>query len=307
MEKISVLPDLNNSNLELVIPRYDYILIWGNGMPCKYEILKMIENHKDFEILKIIEYEAKDIAELVEAVYSYDYAPIEHLRAKIEYLYSTSPKVLFIFFKNNNPNEDYLSEDAFRHIESLTVKKFKEELRNKFNERKEDRRSENHVIHASDNQKQTDYILKYIGYKNGLKDLLKTSNRIINAPEHLADFKKISIKKVPVNDLYANILINDKPVCSKTVPVGETPHYKTLKNNADDYANYIKAFQGSFLQDFYSINKLNKLAQELDYPHNSNYICVKLIENKYVIMDGVHRAAVLMKKGEKDIIVAEVL
>jgi hypothetical protein len=149
--------------------RYDSILVWGNGLQYKVEIIQKIQEHPDFEVIHIVNHKPESIAEFVKAVYSFDYAPFWHLEAKIQYLLSTEPEINLVVFKNRNPDEDYLGEGDFRHLESITVKNFKDKLRDVYNERKNDRRSENHVVHATDNQKQTDYILKYIGYENGLK------------------------------------------------------------------------------------------------------------------------------------------
>jgi hypothetical protein len=71
--------------------------------------------------------------------------------------------------------------------------------------------------------------------------------------------------------------------------------------------NYLKAFRGSFLQDFYSIEKLNKLAKELKYPKDSNYICTERVKNRQIIIDGVHRASILAARDMKDVMIAEVL
>lgn len=285
--------------------RYDYLLIWGNGLAYFKEILKMIENNTDFEIIKILNYKAKNISKLVEAVYSYDYAPITHLKAKIKYLYTTKPEVIFIFFKNKNKNEDFLGEGDFRHTESLTVKELKESIRNRFNERKEDRRSENHVVHASDNQKQTDYILRFLGYKNGLADLITASNFLLDSPSHLNKSKEFTIKKINFEDLYANIAEKNSKngFNTRIVSLDETPHFKTAKFGTDDYENYLKEFQGWLLQDYYTLDKFKNLVDNLEYPNkNKNYICVQKFEDKYIIRDGLHRASILKARGESEII-----
>jgi len=286
--------------------RYDFLLIWGNGLNYFQEILKQMESNSDFKILKILNYKTDDISKLVEAVYSYDYAPISHLKSKIKYLYSTEPEVIFIFFENLNKNEDFLGDGAFRHTESLPVKEFKESIRNRFNARKEDRRSENHVVHASDNQKQTDYILKFLGYKNGLADLITSSNTLLDLPYHLPLCNEFILKKIKMDDLYANIVekTSENAFITKTVRIEETPHFKTAKFGADDYDKYLNDFQGWLLQDYYSVDKFKNLIGNLKYPNeNKNYIGVQKIEDKYVIRDGVHRASILKARGENEIIV----
>ena len=156
-------------NLE-TINRYDYFLIWGNGLKYRDQIINEIRKDSNFQIIKILHHKPKNIKELVQAIYSYDYAPFCHLKSKTEYLLKTAPEVDFIFVKNIDPREDYVGEGEFRHIESQNVKLLKERIRDNYNKRKDDRRTEEHVIHASDNQDQTDYILRYLGFNDGLKD-----------------------------------------------------------------------------------------------------------------------------------------
>ncbi|MBQ8465514.1 MAG: hypothetical protein IJ545_05835 [Alphaproteobacteria bacterium] len=288
--------------------RYDYILIWGNGLPYKDEILSLIENNKNFEIIKILSYKTEKIDNLVEAVYAYDYAPIEHLKSKIQYLYKTPKEVLFVFIKNLCADEDYLGNGPFRHLESITLKKFKEFIRDKFNERKSDRRTENHVIHASDNQKQTDYILKFLGYKNGLKDILHKEN-IVYLPYHISHHNKFRIFSISIDDLYANILYVDEnnEIKNKALSIKNTPHYKTLERGSNDYNNYLKTFTGKCLQDGYSLQKFLDLSHNMIYPYNNCFIAVKKENEKYIIQDGVHRAAILKYRNVKKLIVVEIL
>lgn len=287
--------------------RYDYILIWGNGLIYKNQIIKEIKDHLDFEIISIINHKPKTIKNLVKAVYSFDYAPFAHLRNKTRYLLSTKPEVCFIFFKNNNPDEDYLGKNKFRHVESLTLKKFKEKIRDRFNERKEDRRSENHVIHASDNQQQTDYILKYLGYSDGIKYLERKPNGIIKCPNHLKSFDIITIKEIDINKIFCSI-INFENNKAKLVqkPLSESPHYKAVSENKSYYVKYLQEFQGDLLKDNYSEEKFYNLLKNLKYLEGKNktsYIIVK--EEKpdfYVILDGLHRASILKYRGENKII-----
>lgn len=289
--------------------RYDHILIWGNGLEYKTQIINETRNHPDFEIIKIYNYKPKNIKKFVKAVYSFDYAPFHHLKDKTKYLLTTKAEVVFIFFKNNNPNEDYLDDGDFRHIESLTLKKFKDELRNRFNERKDDIRTENHVIHASDNQKQTDYILKYLGFKDGIDHLSNKPSICIKASYHFSKIKKFTIKMVDIKDIYCSIAKSEgNSVKLSICPIQESPHYKTLMNQDKSYAEYLNNYQGTFLQDNYTEDIFLNLSKTINYlkgDHYSDYIFVsKSKDNKYIIMDGLHRAAILKYNCINKVIVA---
>ena len=55
--------------------RYDYFLIWGNGLKFKTQIINEIRADNNFQIVKILHHKPKSIKKLVRAIYSYDYAP----------------------------------------------------------------------------------------------------------------------------------------------------------------------------------------------------------------------------------------
>lgn len=287
--------------------KYDYILIWGHGLKYKDEIIELIANRKDFEIIKILFHQPTKIENLVKAIYSFDYAPFEHLKAKTKYLLNTTNNVLFIFLKNNNPEVDYFGTGAFRHPESTTLKILKEEIRNKYNPYLNGIRTEDHIIHASDNESQTHYILKYLGYSSGVKSILSNST-LIKAPYHLGKIKQFHLRMIDIESIYCTILHGDiYSLKKKYVKISETPHFKTLQNKSDDYQKYLNEFQGYYLTDYYSQNKFINLENTFKYlesPFTNNYIIVKIIENKFIIQDGVHRACILKKRNIKKIIVA---
>jgi len=170
--------------MELVKTRIDSILIWGHGMKNFNNILNDIRANKNFNIIKIQKYKPKNIKKFVKEIYSYDYAPFWHLKAKTKYLMKTSSEVCFIFVENLNPTEDYLDEGSFRHKESMTLKKFKEELRDKYNPYENGKRTHNHVIHATDSENQANHMLHYLGYKEGVK-LFDKPTKIVDMPYYL--------------------------------------------------------------------------------------------------------------------------
>lgn len=288
--------------------RYDYFLIWGNGLSYKSEILREIDSHGDFQIVKILEHRPRSIKKLVKEIYSYDYAPYWHLKDKTNYLLTTLPEVLFIFVKNNNPQEDFYGEGKFRHIESRTVKIFKDKIRDKFNERKEDRRTESHVIHASDNEVQVDHILKYLGYMGGLNYLKKTPNMILDVPYYIPEFNQFSIRNIDVDTILCNILIGTKDrYHMELVTLEKSPHYACLCGEIGVYSEYIHKFLGGPLDQEYSVEKFLNLSKNLSYPYKSKYILVRRQDPmKYVILDGLHRASILKFSGRKKFPVAVV-
>lgn len=289
--------------------RYDYFLIWGNGIQYKWEILDYLRDQTDLEIIRIQDFKPKKIQKLVKAVYSYDYAPFHHLKNKTHYLLKSQPEVVFIFVKNKNPNEKIFGEGSFQHIECENIKRIKEEIRNKFNPRINGKRTEEHVIHASDNQEQTDKILKYLGFKDGLEYLSREPNKIITTKYYIKPFQNFAIKKVDIEKICCNILKGTKEKYSIIrVPLEKTPHFECIMGNSKSYIEYIKNFLGGPLTEDYSLDRFlafSKNFQYLDNEHSTEYILVKKNEhNSYLILDGLHRAVILEYQGKKEVIVA---
>ena len=287
--------------------RIDYFLIWGHGLKYKEKIIEIIRNTKDIYIIGVHRHIPKNIAKLVKAVYSYDYAPFKHLRSKTKYLLTTKPEVIFIFILNKKPLEYYPSENpVFQHVESLKIKKLKELIRNRFNARKDDRRTEDHVIHASDNQSQTDYILKYLGFKEGISKFKKVVNPIISAPYHLSKIQYFRLKQIKLSNIYCSISTGNST--HKLCKIEETPHFRFLNNDKKPYIKYREMVEGfPTVTDSQFPKNFKKFAVEFSYlnkPYTSSYILVKKLKTKkYQVLDGVHRASILQYKGYDKIIV----
>lgn len=287
--------------------RFDYILIWGHGLKYKNQILDIIRNHKDLRIVKLLYHHPGTIKKLVKTVYSYDYAPFYHLKAKTRYLMNTPNEVFFVFFENQNPDEDYLGEGAFRHIESRTLKVLKEEIRDQFNDRIEGKRTENHVIHVSDNESQTHYMLKYLGYE-GISCLKKKAS-VLDLPYYLNEYKKFVIKEVPIELLICSIVIGNRfEFETKTIPLDESPQYRAIAGDIATYQDYLDVFLGGPLTEDYSVEKYLQLAKQFKYltqPYQLQYIAVCSFESgKLLVLDGLHRACIMKSRSIKCLPVA---
>ena len=115
--------------------RYDCIVVWGHGQEYLPKIIKEIRTNESFEIVHLHKHKVTNIKKLVYQIYSFDYAPLFHLKAKVKYLESTPPVVNFIFIKNKDAQEEYFGTGDFRHKESLRIKHFKGLIRERFNPR----------------------------------------------------------------------------------------------------------------------------------------------------------------------------
>lgn len=290
--------------------RYDYFLIWGNGLEYARDIIGRLRGEKSFEILKILKYKPPTIKELVNVIYSYDYAPIEHLRDKTLYLMNSPPDVIFIFLKNCDARETYMGSGAFRHVECMRIKLFKEELRNKYNPRKDGKRTEEHVVHASDNEHQTDHILKYLGFSQGVNLFKRRPNPLLKCPYHMPEFTRFDLKMVHHDQVFCSILTGSKENFSKKiVAIEDTPHFLAISGDKYQYERYLEEFGGILLTDDHSLENLYALDENFAYLSEDppQYIITREFEaGHYLIMDGVHRSSVLRKRGKDNFIVAVV-
>lgn len=285
--------------------RKDYFLIWGNGLIYEDQIIEIIENDSNFKIEYFYRYQTKNIKRLISNVYFNDYTPISHLKNKTEYLKNISDKsVLFIFCTNKKPKEIKIKSFNKKHIESVSVNKLKNKIRNKFNPRINGKITHDHVIHGSDNQRQTEHIIKFLNDKN------LNSKIIYSEKEDSFEFQKcVKLKTISINRLKARLLIKEnKKIKTKIVNLNKTPHFYFIKNRKDYYREYLKIFRGIGLNYNYSEKKFNRYIKQFDYLNQNNqdnYIKVERKNNFYVITDGLHRSSILKNKKMKNIIVEE--
>lgn len=286
-------------------PRLDCVIIWGHGAKHVDNILDEIRKNQYFEIINLVKKSGVNIKKLVNQIYSYDYAPLYHLKSKISYLKSTPPEVFFIFIKNLNPREDYFGEKKFRHKESVIVRDFKAKLREKFNPKDSyNKQSKEHIVHATDNETQTDLILKILDYKNGIMDL-NNPKKILSSPYYIDEPSNFSIQLISLDQIYcSNAIKENNKIFNKKILIKDSVQYKSLENDKL-YENYIHQFRGKFLKQDYKLEKFKKIRKDFNYLgdeySNKFIIAQKTLEGSYIIIDGLHRASILLYNGEKHI------
>jgi SAM-dependent methyltransferase len=144
----------------------------------------------------------------------------------------------------------------------------------------------------------------------------KHFNFFVNAPQHIPN-KKFLIKCVSLDLVRAVILTGTRENLShKYVPIIDTPHYSFVVGHPKLYLDYIEEYgelvgngiehsRNNFEQLIYKFN--NGLAY-LNYPFTNCYIICEEIQTRfgkeYLLLDGVHRAAILASKNISRIPVA---
>ena len=285
--------------------RIDGFIVWSHGFKYLNEILEIIRSNNFLEIVLIEKYVTKNMSQLVNNIYSHDYAPIIHLQAKIKYLKKLKPEIMFIFVKNNNPDIDFFGENSFRHLESKSINRTKKQIRNNFNPKDRDGHiTHDHIIHATDNESQANTLLKLIGYKNGVNKFYKINN-IISAPYYITEPKRFSIININFKKLFCKNAAESKDEYKlTTIPIIDSIQYKSLLDEKI-YKKYIENFRGTVLKEDYTYNRFLNLKRKfkyLDESNKNNFIIVKKIKNdNFIILDGLHRAALHLHSGNNSI------
>jgi len=246
--------------------RLDYFLIWSHGLKYKYEIFSIIR--RQFPILSIYKRDVGNISKFVRDLYACDTVPFRHLELKTKYLLKLKPDIAIIIVKNEHPDEQIVGTGAFKHKQCMRINKVKAEIR-KFNYKEE------HVVHASDYESQTDYTLKLLGIAKPQKK------------------KRGVLRTADIDDLKANIL------GVGLVGIKDTPHYEYVKGHTISYKWYYEKYWGTGLTEDHAPEAFDLLLNNFKY---KTPICVDA--NR--IIDGVHRASILKSRGIKNVAVEDI-
>lgn len=292
--------------------RYDTFIIWGNGLDQADEMIEEIRASSAFEIVRIQRYRPRNIRQFVRVVYENDFVPFEHLREKTKYLLKTRPEVVVVVARNRNPREELVGEGAFRQTQCLTVKALKERIRDKYNPVRDGVRTEEHVIHGTDVEFQTDHILKVIGVPAGVGVFREPSHPLIDIPYHLdafPPFLDFELVWIPFRYLYCTVLGGEPHApTAQTLHIDDSPHVRFLAGETEPYVEYVRKFSGSFLLDGHHPDDFRRLAAAFSYlepPHERSFVVTERERaDRYVVLDGLHRAAIVRSLGGAGLIVA---
>ena len=126
-------------------------------------------------------------------------------------------------------------------------------------------------------------------------------NLNVEIPWHLS-FRNARIKKININSLRCNIIDEGIKL------IEETPHFHYVQGNKKIYIDYVNKNIGLKLQQDHYPLSFDKLINNFDknysdFSSKKSYIIINL-DN--VIMDGLHRVAILKSIGEEVITCLEI-
>ena len=276
--------DFKNKILQL---RYDTIVVWGSGLKHLEAIILDIQQNKDFEIQLIKKHKVCNFNKLLRVLYTDDHVPVCALKEKVKYLKKTSKNICFIVVRNLDSEWDYFGEGSRRIAQSLSIRKLKKFLRDRYNDIDDCTKN---IMYATNNVFQTNNILKYLGY-DGM-EIFNTEEKVVNTPYHI-DINNFTIENIDISDILL------RP-CDTSVFVGvkDSYQYQFLIGNEQPYVEYLEKYRGTKLCDNHNIKYFKKLINDFEYlKDEKSYIIVQKSEGKYRLLDGLHRLAICYYKG----------
>lgn len=295
-----------------------YFIIWNHGFKYIEQILDIIRDHPQMKIQRIFRRKIDNLNKFINHIYKLDKASYSHIQAKSEYLKKIGNEIFIIFVRDINTTYKYKNQHKYSYHETylkwyirlLFNPKTKneninitEELINKGIESAKNWPSfltHNHIIHSSDIEEETQLVKDYF-------NLNEISFSLIG--NNYLDIKK-TIKEINIYDIVCNIVSDDCKTIKKWISLTETPHYKYLLGNyKTEYNKYILNNLGKIITYDNMSGSYDKLIKDFDYgkviENEPSYIICKYIPNikKYQILDGLHRACILINKRKKNIII----
>ena len=296
-----------NSNFRL-----DYFLVWGHGFSFFTQIMDTINSCKDLDILSIEKRELEDVDDFINHAYAKEWpsVPKAHTKSKTRFLlHPAIPKkagIILVMNKNPNVRTQDNKNPLFRMPESATIKDVKTKIREKFDPNKGGKgqiplipghNPDQHVIHASDFEGQVENMLKIFGMKDydSWFTYWEKKYQPINGIN-------TSVKNIKLDSIHLRILDNNGNI--RLCKIEDSPHYKFLCGETNEYEEYWERFSGIYLKEDHSPNSFEKLAKDFDYlksPYDTTYIKVKKAGNNYSSLDGDHRLCILKSQQRESI------
>jgi hypothetical protein len=139
----------------------ELMLIWNHGLKYKRQIISIINNYEGFNVLSVHKAAYKKLSDLVDVLYEKEKVSPIHISNKVKHLKKLDNKVALILFENKKRELKTYGKGDLKTVQCERVKALKDLIRNQFNTREKGMRTEAHVIHASDDQKEAESLLRF--------------------------------------------------------------------------------------------------------------------------------------------------
>lgn len=292
----------------LVKERTDCFIIWNHGLKYLDDIYNFISNSQQIKIILTKYIKVNNIKKFIEEIYKFDNSPSHHIKNKTKYLSEfKNHDVYCIFVRNKDVNEVWNNN---YQLECLNIKKIKNKLRELYNPKINNQVSHNHVIHGTNSENEVIHLLKKIKFdEKTIKHIINFHDNVLDLEYNLLSNKNFVLRKVEISKLYGSEFVNEKSLEKKLVPLKETS-INHAYNDKEKYQNYIFKNKFSVVKQYYSYSKFDKLKKNIKLNNSSlrNFIVIKKFDNeKYIVLDGLHRSIIQMNENKKDILACQIL
>lgn len=292
-----------------LLPTLDLMIIWGHGFEVEDEILSMAQE-QGFSIRACFRKKVRSMSRTIKHVYSDDYAPLHHLRGKTAYLKTVTPELLLVPMVNWHPSLNMSGKGEFRHVESQRIRHLKESVRDRFNPRKSqhsDERSENHVMHCTDNRSQAERLLRSFGEETFLSNVWPEPRDV--PPRWTPSSIPIEKVTVAIEDLLVGQVRGSRwDYWVERASVRNSVAFNALQGDWDSYASYMRTFRGTAICGFHNEVKFRNLEErlipELRDGSDLGIHVSSDSEGTLTVLDGSHRLALLAHHGVSETVVS---
>jgi hypothetical protein len=292
----------SNLNYNSGLDVYQSFIIWSNGYKHKHNIINIIRKEIDCRLIYIKKIYYNDIYDYIKLIYKKEINSgiQQHINSKTRYLQELNSKSFYIIIIKKYDYNPIIKNNIELDKDIYDIKWI---IREMYNPRHSDKNyhitsdlsngiSHHHVIHASDNEEESNSITKLILNR----EINYFDDKLINKyyfPFHLnINYKtKFFIKSININDLYCNI------VDYGLVNIRDTPHYRYVIGDKNIYIDYWEKNMGEKLTQDHSPYNFDNLINNFDpkmYNYNTNNLII--IDNNNIVQDGCHRLSILIRE-----------
>ena len=226
------------------------------------------------------------------------------LTPEIKFLLKKSKKGKFIFIKLKNDNHISEAINRSTYIKDEIIFKCQKIIRNRFDLNQSELKISSHTFYGFSEELNAHYVLKYLGYNNGLQIFNRHENKPFKVPYFIGNLNQCKIHEIQACDLICNTILRS------SIDIKESPQYKFLLGSENEYKNYIEKYTGNKILVYHSRQKYKDLIKNFEYlgkENETSYVIVKKVNDKYMIIDGLHRASLSIYKKKSKLIVLEIL
>ena len=256
----------------------DFFIIWANGRKFEDQILQTI--NENFKIIRLKRHKSLFFYLDVLKLYKYSFIQIYFLLKKLFYLRKYNKNFLAVEVINKKPLIKHNFNGVFRSYYCKKLITIKNKIRFKYQKKN----LEEHIIHN------TDTIHDYLAVNDVIGSQMKP---------FYGKYKETL--KIELKDLFCIRTYGSTfRYKDKIIPLKDSAQYSYLVKRKDEYKEYLDKFLGTSIQFYHSPKKFDELLKSIRFSNKIKVnIIIKKKQDRFIILDGLHRASIFLFLGKK--------